>query len=374
MGHHAPTLLATAAILLPAASLALTATPAVEAAYKSYKETGVVSNDLISESAARLTSLNFDCKKDLNEMALASLTEEHRKELGGGKFVDGLPIAQEIKAITNLVRMFTRGMTDLQQANFGMEAGRGAAIKYRSERCIPPKESSATGLVNTTATPSTERAETQTAATTTSSSSATTPSSVTFRKVDGIEDWDGEIVGHPAEGSAFQRIKIGMTMVQVIAELGPPSSQTFSSTALTDAAWLKVGPGRYESEHMYNGIGRLSYSTEASFGLGEMRLVRITHRREEGTTTEPTAVTDDQIAAYESVVEQKCSARGRQQGESVSVTEKYCICMAKTLKDGFKKSDWQLATFFFLQGRAREEAKVVASQDQNLKVCKRGAP
>ena len=59
--------------------------------------------------------------------------------------------------------------------------------------------------------------------------------------VKGINGWEGEIIGKPAKGSKFTKLKIGMTMKQVTKLIGQPSDQ---GAYVTGKAWIPYYHGR----------------------------------------------------------------------------------------------------------------------------------
>lgn len=266
---------------------------AAESAYKVYKKDGTVAGELILERLAVLVQRSEDCASPLNQMAFNSLTPAHQKELGGGGVIDDFAPVAMVNSIRNIVSMFSGKMTDTQQANFAMEAARGAAIRYRAQYCMTPSSqkvdpidpaasvAEATGQASQAeksphSAPAAPAASAPSAA---SAASAANPSA--SQSVVGSSGWDGEVVGKAVEGSKFGKLKVGMTIVEAVAELGLPDDQSFRSTATTTFAWMKFGPDRYRTEYLYKGLGRLNFSSEASPGLGEMRLTRIVNNPDE---------------------------------------------------------------------------------------------
>lgn len=264
--------------MLPAIAFSLTATDAVETAYKAYKKDGVVSEALIIERVAALSNQKADCNKPLNQLAFDSLSPEHQQALGSNGIVDSLGPVAFVKDTINLVRLFSGGMTDSQQAQFALETGRGAAIRYRTERCCSTTGETMRSADNIESAAKSDSSTTPPSADSGSNSPAMAPAA---QKVTGIDGWEGDIVGSQIAGSKFEKLKIGMTIVQVVAELGHPDAQKFSSSATNAFAFTKFGPGRYQSEYLYKSAGRLDFITEDDMGLGEMRLKRIIHRPEE---------------------------------------------------------------------------------------------
>jgi len=91
---------------------------------------------------------------------------------------------------------------------------------------------------------------------------------------------EGEIVGTPAPGSRFNKIKLGMGMKEVTDLIGQPTDQ---GAYVTGKAFVPFyfGGDRYRHELLYKGMGRLVF---AGGGMGNFmsgRLIRITHNANE---------------------------------------------------------------------------------------------
>jgi hypothetical protein len=100
--------------------------------------------------------------------------------------------------------------------------------------------------------------------------------------VKGINDWEGEIIGKPAPGSKFTRLKIGMGMKQVTDLVGPPTDQ---GAYVTGKAWIPFyyGSDRYRHELVYKGQGRLIFSGGGMGDYSSGHLTSIIHNaKEEG--------------------------------------------------------------------------------------------
>lgn len=102
------------------------------------------------------------------------------------------------------------------------------------------------------------------------------------KKVKGINDWEGEITGVPAAGSAFRKLKIGMPLQQVTGLIGQPSDQ---GAYITGKAFIPFYYGSDKSrwEAVYRNQGRLIFSSQAGFGAGNWHLTWIIHNASEGT-------------------------------------------------------------------------------------------
>lgn len=97
--------------------------------------------------------------------------------------------------------------------------------------------------------------------------------------VQGINDWEGEIVGKPAPGSKFTELKIGMPIKQVIDIVGEPTDR---GAYITGKAFIPFfgGSGRHREELVYKGKGRLIFDGKAGFDSGA-NLVWIIHSASE---------------------------------------------------------------------------------------------
>ena len=87
---------------------------------------------------------------------------------------------------------------------------------------------------------------------------------------------EGEIVGKPAPGSKFAKLKLGMTLKQVEKLIGPPTEQWQRPTAKL-AIPFYFGPDRWVMEYSYKKEGLLT------FNYGEEQfLTRIVVNKDEG--------------------------------------------------------------------------------------------
>jgi hypothetical protein len=100
------------------------------------------------------------------------------------------------------------------------------------------------------------------------------------QKVKGLDDWEGEITGHPGAGSKFTTLKIGMTKGQVIDQIGQPTDQ---GAYVTGKAWIPFyfGSDRYRYELVYKGQGRLIFAGNSGFD-STGHLIWIIHNSGEG--------------------------------------------------------------------------------------------
>ncbi len=109
---------------------------------------------------------------------------------------------------------------------------------------------------------------------------AETPSDT--QTVKGINGWEGEIIGKPARGSKFTKLKIGMGMRQVTDLIGHPSDE---GAYVTGKAWIPFyyGSDRYRHELVYKGQGRLIFSGGSRGNYSSGNLTSIIHNaKEEG--------------------------------------------------------------------------------------------
>lgn len=70
---------------------------------------------------------------------------------------------------------------------------------------------------------------------------------------------EGEIVGKPAPGSKFSKLKIGLTLKQVSALIGSPTSEAQHPTGKM-AIPFYFGPDRWVIIHSYKGEGLLTFN------------------------------------------------------------------------------------------------------------------
>lgn len=85
---------------------------------------------------------------------------------------------------------------------------------------------------------------------------AKTDSAAVAKKAASVE---GEIVGKPAPGSKFSKLKIGMTLKQVTALIGPPTSEGQHPTGKM-AIPFYFGPDRWVIIQSYKGEGLLTFN------------------------------------------------------------------------------------------------------------------
>jgi hypothetical protein len=79
------------------------------------------------------------------------------------------------------------------------------------------------------------------------------------QKVQGINDFEGEITGLAPPGSRFTQLQIGMGMRQVIDIVGPPTDQ---GAYITGKSFIPFyfGSDRSRFELIYRGQGRLIFA------------------------------------------------------------------------------------------------------------------
>ena len=114
------------------------------------------------------------------------------------------------------------------------------------------------------------------------SSEATTSSQET-KTVTGLGGWEGEIIGKPAPKSKFKKLQIGMSMKQVTNMIGQPNDQ---GAYMTGKAWIPFyhgGSDRYRYELVYQGSGRLIFSSGSRYRYEEGHLTSIIHNANEGS-------------------------------------------------------------------------------------------
>lgn len=71
---------------------------------------------------------------------------------------------------------------------------------------------------------------------------------------------EGAIVGKPAAGSKFAKLKIGMTLVQVEKLIGPPTKQWQHPTGKASIPFY-FGPDRWVIKYSYKGEGVLTLNS-----------------------------------------------------------------------------------------------------------------
>lgn len=98
-------------------------------------------------------------------------------------------------------------------------------------------------------------------------------------QVQGLNDWEGEIVGKPVPGSKFDELRIGMPVKQVIDIVGEPTDR---GAYITGKAFIPFfgGAGRHREELVYKGKGRLIFDGKGGFDTGA-NLVWIIHSANE---------------------------------------------------------------------------------------------
>lgn len=86
---------------------------------------------------------------------------------------------------------------------------------------------------------------------------------------------EGEIVGKPASGSKFAKLKIGMTLSQVEKLIGPPNKQSTHPTGKASIPFY-FGPDRWIIQYSYRHEGVLTLNSG-----GDQLLTRIEVNRAE---------------------------------------------------------------------------------------------
>ncbi len=83
------------------------------------------------------------------------------------------------------------------------------------------------------------------------------------KTVKGLHDIEGEIIGQPIPGSAFNKLQIGMSQTQVNDMIGAPKE---CGTYMTGKAWIPFhfGSDNSRQECNYKGQGRLIFSNQAN--------------------------------------------------------------------------------------------------------------
>jgi hypothetical protein len=100
------------------------------------------------------------------------------------------------------------------------------------------------------------------------------------RTVKGLNDYEGEITGHPAPNSKFTKLQIGMPVRQVTDLAGPPTDQ---GAYMTGKAWIPFyfGADRHRFEMTYKGQGRLIFAGGGMGDFGSGYLIWIIHNPNE---------------------------------------------------------------------------------------------
>ncbi|MFH0934596.1 MAG: hypothetical protein V1879_05265 [Pseudomonadota bacterium] len=83
------------------------------------------------------------------------------------------------------------------------------------------------------------------------------------------ETVQGEIIGKPAPGSKFSKLKIGMTLAQAVKLIGPPAKQWQHPTGKASIPFY-FGPDRWVLQYSYKREGLLTFN----YG-GDQLLTRI---------------------------------------------------------------------------------------------------
>lgn len=102
-----------------------------------------------------------------------------------------------------------------------------------------------------------------------SSADRTTTGKTTAGKAATTETAAGEIVGTPAKGSKFAKLKLGMKLTEVVALIGAPTNQSTHPTGKAHIPFY-FGPDRWVYDYYYKGEGVLTIN-----GGGDQVLTRI---------------------------------------------------------------------------------------------------
>lgn len=79
------------------------------------------------------------------------------------------------------------------------------------------------------------------------------------QKADKAEAPAGEIVGTPARGSKFAKLKLGMTLKEAVAKIGPPDNQWQRPTGKAHIPFY-FGDDRWVLEYSYKKEGKLTFN------------------------------------------------------------------------------------------------------------------
>ncbi|MBS0225419.1 MAG: hypothetical protein JSS25_03640 [Proteobacteria bacterium] len=98
-----------------------------------------------------------------------------------------------------------------------------------------------------------------------------------MKKVKGLHDIEGEIIGDPIPGSKFSKLEIGMSQTQVNDMIG---SAKECGSYVTGKAWIPFhfGSDNSRQECNYKGQGRLIFSNQAN---GSAYLLKIVYDAKE---------------------------------------------------------------------------------------------
>jgi hypothetical protein len=124
----------------------------------------------------------------------------------------------------------------------------------------------------------------KTGSSSTSSSEPVVKTESSSTTVKGLGGWEGEIIGKPAPKSKFKKLQIGMSMRQVTNMIGQPNDQ---GGYVTGKAWIPFyhgGSDRYRYELVYQGSGRLIFSSGSRYRYEEGNLTSIIHNANEGSS------------------------------------------------------------------------------------------
>jgi len=99
------------------------------------------------------------------------------------------------------------------------------------------------------------------------------PESHTVTSIDG--KFDGEIIGTPVPGGKLAKVKIGMSMRDVVSLIGAPDRADRHETG---KRWIPLyfGTDAQRVEALYKGEGCLTYTGGNVYGEGGAQLIRIT--------------------------------------------------------------------------------------------------
>ena len=100
------------------------------------------------------------------------------------------------------------------------------------------------------------------------------------KKVVGLAETEGVIVGKPAPSSKFAKLQIGMTQNAVSDVCGHPSDQ---GTYMTGKGFIPfyMGGDRHRQEWVYKGQGRLVFTGGGLVGDTTVRLIAVIHNNNE---------------------------------------------------------------------------------------------
>ena len=88
-----------------------------------------------------------------------------------------------------------------------------------------------------------------------------------------------------------------------------------------------------------------------------------------GAQSDPSEVTDKEIANYKALATSSCQDAGTKKGDPKEQVDAFCGCLISTIDKTMTRADGQRAYFHSMKGQGLEERQVLEPHLKNVGVC-----